>query len=84
MTKFEKKVYNLVKSIGLGQTMTYIEVARAIRSPGAARAVGNALNKNHDKNIPCHRVIRSDGRAGGYNLGLKLKEKLLREEGAIN
>lgn len=83
MTEFEKKVYNIVKNIKQGQTMAYAEVARAVGRPGAARAVGNALNKNHDPSTPCHRVIRSDGKVGGYNRGTKLKLKLLREEGAI-
>lgn len=80
MTKFQKKVYNIVRRIKYGQTMTYAEVARAAGKPRAYRAVGNALNKNHDPSVPCHRVIRSDGKAGGYNRGAKLKEKILREE----
>lgn len=83
MTKFQKMVYNVVKGIKRSQTMTYGEVARVVGRPRAARAVGNALNKNHDPGVPCHRVIRSDGKTGGYNRGAKLKEKLLREEGAI-
>ncbi len=83
MTNFQKKVYNLVSKIKEGQTLTYSQVARSIGHPGASRAVGNALNKNHDKNIPCHRVIRSDGKTGGYNRGSDLKIKLLIAEGAI-
>ena len=63
--------------------MTYAEVARAAGYPGAARAVGNALNKNHDPSVPCHRVIRSDGNVGGYNRGTEQKIKLLRKEKAI-
>ena len=82
MTKFEKLVYNIVRNIKRGQTMTYAEVARAVSSPKAARAVGNVLNKNYDPRVPCHRVIRSDGKAGKYNQGTRLKEKLLREESA--
>lgn len=63
--------------------MTYAEVARAIGSPKAARAVGNALNKNYNPNIPCHRILRSDGKTGGYNRGVNLKVKLLKKENAI-
>lgn len=83
ITKFQKKVYNIVRQIKLGQTMTYVEVAKAVNRPKAYRAVGNALNKNQDEGVPCHRVVRSDGRVGGYNRGQELKEKLLREEGAL-
>lgn len=61
--------------------MSYKEVAEAMGYPKAYRAVGNALNKNRDFiNIPCHRVIRSDGKAGGYVLGVKKKIELLQEE----
>ena len=83
MTEFSKTVYNMVKDIRCGQTMTYAEVARAVGKPRAYRAVGNALNKNHDPSVPCQRVVRSDGHIGGYNRGAGLKEKLLREEDAI-
>jgi O-6-methylguanine DNA methyltransferase len=82
-SEFCSKVYNVVRAIPPGRTMTYIEVARAVGRPGAARAVGNALNKNRDPKIPCHRVIRSDGNIGGYNKGTKLKIRLLKSEGAI-
>ena len=81
MTKFEQKIYNVVKSIPRGQTFTYTQVAKLTGNSRAARAVGNALNKNHDPNAPCHRVIRSDGELGGYNRGSRLKLKLLRKEG---
>lgn len=61
--------------------MTYKEVAAAIGSPTAYRAVGNALNKNPRLGeVPCHRVIRSDGHVGGYVLGAKKKIELLRKE----
>ncbi|MBI2670005.1 MAG: MGMT family protein [Candidatus Yanofskybacteria bacterium] len=83
MTEFEQRIYNVVKNIKRGQTMTYTEVAKAIGRPRAYRAVGNVLNKNHDLNVPCHRVIRNDGKIGGYNRGGKLKQKLLHQEGAI-
>ena len=60
--------------------MTYKQVAIAAGRPGAFRAVGNILSKNFDPNIPCHRVIRSDGKIGGYNGGGLCKKQLLDEE----
>ena len=83
ITLFQNKVYRIVKEIPKGKVLTYKEVAKLIGSPRAARAVGSALNKNYDINIPCHRVIRSDGGLGKYNRGLKKKILLLRKEGAI-
>ena len=83
MTEFQKSVYKVVAKIPRGQTMTYKEVAIAIGRPKAYRAVGNALNKNYNKDIPCHRVIRSDGKIGGYNRGSKRKLNLLKKEGLI-
>ena len=81
MSKFQEKVYRAVKSIPAGKTMSYKEVARAAGSPKAWRAVGNILHKNKNPKIPCHRVIRSDGKAGGYNKGTKKKINLLKKEG---
>ena len=76
-------MYKVVRGIKKGKTMTYAEVARGAGSPKAYRAVGNILSKNYDPSIPCHRVIRSDGKFGGYNRGKKRKEELLRKENAI-
>lgn len=81
---FAEKVYAVVKQIPRGSVLTYKQVAYKAGSPGAFRAVGNILNKNHDPEIPCHRVIRSDGKTGGYNGGEKRKQERLREEGAIH
>jgi O-6-methylguanine DNA methyltransferase len=83
MKIFKEKVYNIVKRIPKGKVLTYKEVAERIGSPKSYRAVGNVLNKNKDKNIPCHRVIRSDGKIGGYNRGVFLKIKILKEEGFL-
>jgi O-6-methylguanine DNA methyltransferase len=58
-------------------------VAKLAGSPKAYRAVGNILNKNYDPQIPCHRVVRSDGTAGGYNRGSAQKVKILKSEKAI-
>ena len=80
MTPFTQSVYQIVRKIPKGKTMTYAQVARAIEKPRAYRAVANALNKNYDSAIPCHRVIRSDGSLGGYNRGVKKKAELLKKE----
>ena len=84
MTKFQKKVYQVVKKIPAGKMMTYKEVAEKAGFPKAWRAVGNVLNRNSDPEIPCHRVIRSDGKIGGYNRGTKKKIALLKKEGALD
>lgn len=78
---FHDRVLAFVKKIPRGSVLTYKEVAKLCGSPKAFRAVGNILNKNHDPKIPCHRVIRSDGKTGGYNRGAKQKRRLLRQEG---
>lgn len=83
MKSFKEKVYNIVKKIPKGKVLTYKEVAEKIGNPKSYRAVGNALSKNQDKSIPCHRVIRSDGKIGGYNKGALQKKKLLKEEGYL-
>lgn len=80
---FRDKVFAIVKRIPRGKTMTYKEVASAAGRPRAYRAVGNILNTNYDPKIPCHRVIRSDGRTGGYNRGEAQKVLRLRSEGAV-
>ncbi len=78
---FEEKIHKVVKTIPKGRVMTYKEVAERIGHPNAFRAVGTTLSKNTDKSIPCHRVIRSDGKIGGYNGIRGKKEKLLKKEG---
>ncbi|MGC9031606.1 MAG: methylated-DNA--[protein]-cysteine S-methyltransferase [Minisyncoccia bacterium] len=80
---FKEKVYNLVKKIPKGKFLTYKEVAILAERPTAWRAVGNILNKTKKENIriPCHRVIRSDRKVGGYNRGEKKKIFLLKKEG---
>lgn len=83
MKTFTEKVREVVKKIPKGRVLTYIEVAKRAGNPKAFRAVGNILNKNYDKNIPCHRVIRSNGTLGGYNRGEKGKRSLLIKEGYL-
>lgn len=78
---FTEMVYAVVKQIPKGRVLTYKQVAERAGRPNAFRAVGNILNKNYDPGIPCHRVIRSDGKTGGYNRGAVTKQNILREEG---
>jgi len=73
----------VVRKIPKGRVLTYREVASLAGKPKAFRAVGNILNRNRDLKIPCHRVIRSDGKIGGYNRGLRMKAYLLRREGVV-
>ncbi|MDR2860847.1 MAG: MGMT family protein [Elusimicrobiota bacterium] len=81
--KFEVKVWKECFKIPAGKTLTYGELAKKIGNAKAARAVGSALSKNpFAPIIPCHRVIRSDGKMGGYSAkgGIKTKEKMLEFE----
>lgn len=79
---FKERVQSVVRAIPKGSVMTYKEVATAAQNPKAARAVANIMAANYDPNIPCHRVIRSDGGLGGYNRGgITKKQLLLRSEG---
>ncbi len=77
---FTECVRSVVAGIPRGKTLTYKEVAKRAGSPRAFRAVRNILNKNYDVDIPCHRVVRSDGTIGGYNRGAKQKKALLEAE----
>lgn len=83
MKFFKEKVYQIVKKIPRGKTLSYKEAACRAGQPMAWRAVGNILNKNLNPKIPCHRVIRSSGEVGGYNKGIRKKIALLKKEGAI-
>ena len=80
---FQEKIYEIVKKIPKGSTLTYREVAKLSGRPKAYRAVGNVLNKNYDPKIPCHRVVRSDGKSGGYNRGVQNKKDILKQEGVV-
>ena len=83
-TYFQIKVWKYLIKIPKGKLKTYKQVAIGIRRPKSARAVANACGKNpYAPNVPCHRVIRSDGTVGGYSApgGIKKKKKLLKSEG---
>lgn len=84
MAKFQASVLELVSKVPKGRVTTYKELARALGRPRAWRAVANALAKNPSPvKIPCHRVIRSDGKVGGYKLGETRKAELLMMEGIV-
>ncbi len=81
---FRDRVREIVKKIPKGSTMSYKQVAEVAGNPGAARAVGSIMKNNFDKNIPCHRVIRSNGEVGEYNRGGTLKKMdILKKEKAF-
>ena len=86
-TNFQLKVWEEIKKIPKGETRTYKHIAIALNKPNSSRAVANACGKNPLLiEIPCHRVVRSDGKLGGYsgNGGINKKKKLLKEEGVLN
>ncbi len=79
---FKEKVRDIVRKIPKGKVMTYKEVAIKAGNPNAARAVANIMAANYDLDVPCHRVIRSDGGLGGYNRGgVEMKREILTAEG---
>ena len=78
--KFSEKVYKLCREIPKGKVSTYGEIAKKLNSR-AYRAVGQALNKNRNKDVPCHRIVNSKGELHGFATGLKHKAELLRKEG---
>lgn len=84
MKTFADRVRKIVKQIPQGSVLSYKQVAEAAGSPRAFRAVGTIMKYNHDPSIPCHRVIRSDGKMGEYNGGREIKRKLLHSEGWRN
>jgi len=82
LSAFEKSVYEATAKIPCGRVTTYAEIARKIKKPGSARAVGNALNKNpFAPKVPCHRVVKTDGTVGGFASGSEKKKVILKKEG---
>jgi methylated-DNA-[protein]-cysteine S-methyltransferase len=80
-TDFQKKVWNVLRTIPYGESLSYKQVAEAIGNSNASRAVGNACNKNPIAIfIPCHRVIGSSGELVGYAGGIEAKKLLLKAE----
>lgn len=80
-TQFQLKVWQALRNIPYGHTVSYGQIAQAIGRPGAARAIGAANGQNPLSIIvPCHRVIGSNGKLVGYGGGLSIKEALLSHE----
>jgi methylated-DNA-[protein]-cysteine S-methyltransferase len=79
-----EEVYSLVSKIPKGAVATYGDIAKALGSPRAARAVGSILKKNPNPVVvPCHRVVLHNGKVGGYAFGVEAKKELLQKEGLI-
>jgi methylated-DNA-[protein]-cysteine S-methyltransferase len=80
-TAFQKLVWEETYHISYGSTSSYFRIAQNINNPRSCRAVGNALNKNPlPIIIPCHRVVKNDGKLGGFGGGLEMKRFLLELE----
>ena len=82
-TEFQIKVWQEIAKIPYGETKTYKDIAVALGKPNSSRAVANACAKNpYVPEVPCHRVIRSDGSIGGYSGkgGIRQKRLLLKSE----
>src|SRR6478672_12816216 len=80
---FNQKVWAPTARVPAGKVTTYARIAKALGSKGY-RAVGNALNRNpYAPQVPCHRVVGSDGSLTGFAAGLEKKRKLLKAEGVV-
>ncbi len=83
-TPFQRRVWQELRAIPRGSTLTYAELASRIGRPGAARAIGSAVARNPlSIVVPCHRVVGAGGSLTGYAGGLAAKRRLLRHEGAL-
>lgn len=83
LSEFRARVIRAVRRIPTGRVATYGDVARAAGRPRAWRAVGTIMRTCHEPGVPCHRVIASAGRLGGYGGNETMKAALLRAEGLI-
>ena len=78
---FQQRVWQALRAVPAGQTVSYAELARRIGLPRGARAVARACASNVlAVAIPCHRVVRSDGSLSGYRWGVERKRQLLERE----
>ena len=78
----EQKIFKKLLEVPKGQITTYGELSKAVGLKNGQRAVGKIMNKNpYPVIIPCHRVIMSTGKIGGYAYGEEIKKKLLQDEG---
>jgi len=77
-------VYNMLLTIPKGKVSTYGDLAKALGNPAASRHIGRILGKNPNPiKVPCHRVVMSNGKIGGYAFGTQKKKQLLQNEGLI-
>lgn len=76
---FSESCYALLRKVPRGKITTYKEIANALGTK-AYRAVGNAMNKNPYAEVPCHRVVKSNGDVGGFASGTKKKIQMLKGE----
>ena len=84
-TDFQMRVWEQLKAIPYGETVSYAEIAQRLGKPTAVRAVGGAIGANPVLFIiPCHRVIAKNGKLTGFRAGLSMKESLLRLERDFN
>ncbi len=80
-TAFQQRVWQALRGLRAGETATYAEIAARIGAPRAARAVAQACASNPVAlAVPCHRIVRGDGGAGGYRWGVERKRMLLERE----
>ena len=80
----DKKIYKKLLEVPKGKITTYGELAKAVGLKNGQRVVGKIMNKNpYPVIIPCHRVVKSDGKVGGYAYGEEIKSDMLIREGII-
>jgi len=78
----DKEIYKKLLEVPEGKITTYGELAKAVGFTNGQRAIGRIMNKNpYPVIIPCHRVVKSDGKVGGYAYGKEIKIKILKKEG---
>ncbi|HRM73642.1 MAG TPA: methylated-DNA--[protein]-cysteine S-methyltransferase, partial [Paracoccus sp. (in: a-proteobacteria)] len=83
-TAFQERVWQALRQVPPGQTVSYAEIARRIGSPKSVRAVAQACAANRIAvAIPCHRVVRNDGAISGYRWGVARKRALLAQEAQV-
>jgi methylated-DNA-[protein]-cysteine S-methyltransferase len=84
LNDLDRRVYKKLLRVPKGKVTTYGELAKAVGLKNGQRAIGQIMNKNpFPVIIPCHRVVKSDGKVGGYFYGQNVKTKMLSEEGIL-
>lgn len=84
MNDLEQRVYQKLLKVPKGKVTTYGELAKAVGLKNGQRVIGQIMNRNpYPVIIPCHRVVKSDGKVGGYYYGEKVKAKMLSNEGVF-